>query len=67
MLEKLTTNGKFIQVFTSKEIRLNQSVSFPFSMIFHVKLISTVEQITNSLLDSTWADQLWASTINKIR
>ncbi len=62
MQEKLTTDGELVQVFTSTS---NGHVSFPFSVNFHVKLVSTVEQITNSLVDSTWADQLWASVINK--
>jgi len=65
MQEKLTTNGKFLQIFTSSQTGLDLTVFFPFTVTLHVKLVGTVEQITNSLLDSTWKNQLWASVINK--
>jgi len=67
MQEKLTSDGKFLQLFTSKQmVDLGKSESlFPFTITCHVKAVSTVEKIGYRLVDSAWKDQLWASSVNK--
>ena len=65
MLEKQTTDGNFLQVFTSTDTNLEQTASFPFTVTFNVKLISTVKNEVLRVVDSTWKDQLWASSVTR--
>jgi len=65
MLEKQTTDGNFLQVFASTDTNLEQTASFPFTVTFNVKLLSTVENVALSVVDSSWKDQLWDSSVNR--
>lgn len=66
MREKQTTDSKFFQIFTTTHNGFGQSkFSFPFTITLHVKLVSLVEKMVYSLLDSFWKHQIWASSVNR--
>jgi len=64
MLEQEIRNDNYRKVFSVRSL-VKASLSWPFTVIFHVKLQSKVENFTNQLLDSSGSQQLWDAAVNK--